>query len=205
MKKFRLSDHIMPRRIVRYFPWLAAQSIIWYVVFKITAVVWRSVMIALKQINFHLQWVIVFSLVVLTASFLTFWEAVRLARDSTVRMDFMASISDGSYDTKKDMHLILHSDEPWNDTAIVSVLYLLLYIYRLFRFWYMDMINPDLTLAQVNTHILEIGIVNFICLLLFIVFYAVTHIMFTVMVHRRWSEDRMRTTETPAAEKKAYM
>ena len=204
MKQIRLSDHIMPRRIVRYFPWLAAQSIIWYVVFKMSAVVWRSVMIALKKIHFDFQWVIMFLLVFLTAAFLTFWEAVRLSRDSTMRMEFMASISDGSYHPKDDLHLILHSDEPWNDTAVVSVLYLLLYVYRLFRFWYMDMINPDLTLAQINTHILEIGIVNFVCLLLFIALYAMTHILFTVRVHLRWSEDRIRTTAA-TAEKKAFM
>ena len=205
MKKFRLSDHIMPRRIVRYVPWLAAQSIIWYVVFKMTAVVWRSVMIALKQIHFQLQWVIVFLLVVLTAVFLTFWEAVRLARDSSMRMAFMASISDGSYNIKDDLYLLLRSDEPWNDTAVVFALYLPLYLYRLFRVWYMDMINPDLPLEAVNTYALQVGIVNFICLLLCVVLYAAAHILFTVWVHHRWSMDRMRTTDEPIAPKQAFM
>ena len=47
MKQPRFSDHIMPRRIVRQFLWLAAESAVLYVVFRITAVIWRSILLGI--------------------------------------------------------------------------------------------------------------------------------------------------------------
>lgn len=204
MRKFRLSDHIMPRRMVRYVPWLATESIVLYIVFKITAVVWRSVAYSMDKINYNLRWIVYILLVVLMASFVALWEAMRLSRDSSMRMNFMDSVSDGSYDKETDLRLILRADEPWNDTAVLFVVYFLLYVYRLFRVWYMNMINPDLTLEQVNIDVFHAGLVNFIFLLLFVTAYAAGHILFTVKVHQRWSEDRIRITDT-TAEKQAFM
>ena len=204
-KRFRLSDHIMPRRMVRYFPWLVAESIVLYVVFKITAVVWRSVAYGMDKINYNLRWVVYILLVILMASFVALWEAVRLSRDSLMRMAFMDSVSDGSYSTKDDLHLILRSDEPWNDTAVFFVFYILLYAYRLFRVWYMNMINPDLTMEQIHASVFAAFLVNLILFVVFVVAYAAAHIVFTVKVHQRWSEDRMRRTDAPNAEKQAFM
>ena len=184
---------------------LAAESIVLYVVFKITAVVWRSIAYAMDKINYNLRWIVYILLVILMASFLALWEAVRLSRDSSMRMDFMDSISDGSYSTKDDLQLILRSDEPWNDTAVIFVLYFLLYVYRLFRVWYMNMINPDLTMEQIYISVFAAFWVNLIFWLLFVAAYAAAHIAFTVIVHQRWSTDRIRTTDAPKAEKQAFM
>ena len=205
MKKFRLADHIMPRRMVRYIPWLAAESIILYVVFKITAVVWRSIAYGMDKINYNLRWIVYILLVVLMAMFPALLEAVRLARDSEMRMKFMDSVSDGSYDREKDLRMILSSDEPWNDTAVLSVIYFLLYAYRLFRVWYMNMINPDLTMEQIHASVTAACWVNFVFLVLFVIVYAAAHIVFSVIVHQRWSMERIRTTDEPKAPKLPYM
>lgn len=201
MKKSRLSDHIMPRRIVRHFLWLIPESVVLYVLYKITSVIWRSIAIA----SGSLQWVVLFVLTVIMAAFLALWEAVQLSRDSTVRMDFMASVSDGSYNKREDLRLIMHSDEPWNDTAVLLVMYLILYAYRMYRVWFMYMTNPDLTNAQVNATVSAAGWMNFIYLLVLVAAYAAAHIWFTVIVHSRWSGERIRAAEAPTAEKMAYM
>ena len=146
MKQSRFSDHIMPRRIVRRFLWLCAESAVLYVIFLFTAVIWNSILMGVPAS----RWGLFLVMAVLMASFPALWEALRLSRDMTLRADFQHSVSDGSYDAKADRRLLLRSDELWNDTAVVAVVYLLLYAYRMYRTWFMNMTNPDLTNEQVN-------------------------------------------------------
>lgn len=201
MRKSRFSDHIMPRRIVRRFLWLLAESAVLYVVFKLTAVIWRSVLMGLPAA----RWLLFCIMVLLMAAFPALWQALRLSRDTTVRGDFMRSVSDGSYDFRADLRLILRADELWNDTAVVFIVYLLLYAYRLYRTWYMYMIDPELTLAQVNAAVGYFALENFIFYLLFVVVFAAAHLLFTACVHRRWNGERLRADEAPTAERKPYM
>lgn len=201
MKKSRFSDHIMPRRIVRQFLWLCAESAVLYVIFKITAVIWRSILLGIPAS----RWILFFVMVLLMASFPALWEALRLSRDMTVRGDFMRSVSDGSYDFRADLRLILRADEFWNDTAVVFIVYLLLYAYRLYRTWFMYMINPDLTLEQVNAAVGYLALENFIFYLLFVTVYAAAHLLFSVLIHRRWNGERLRADEAPTAERNSYM
>ena len=70
MKKSRFSDHIMPRRIVRQFLWLCAESAVLYVIFKITAVIWRSILLGIPAS----RWILFFVMVVLMASFPALWK-----------------------------------------------------------------------------------------------------------------------------------
>ena len=201
MKKSRFSDHIMPRRMVRQFLWLCAESAVLYVIFKITAVIWRSVLYGVPGI----RWILFFVMAALMASFPPLWQALRLSRDMTVRGDFMRSVSDGSYDFRADLQLILRADELWNDTAVVGILYLLFYAYRIYRTWYMNMIDPDLTLAQVNAVVGYFAVENLIFYLLFVAFYAAAHLLFSAVVHRRWNGERLRAEDAPTAERKPYI
>ncbi len=200
MKQPRFSDHIMPRRIVRQFLWLAAESAVLYVVFRITAVIWRSILLGIPAS----RWILFFVMAVLMAAFPALWEALRLSRDMTVRADFQNSVSDGSYDAKADCRLIFRSDELWNDTAVVAVLYILLYAYRMYRTWFMNMINPDLTNEQVNMLNRFAAVENIIYYVIFVLAYAGAHLLFTLAVHKRWSGERLRS-DTPTTERKPYM
>ena len=200
MKKSRFSDHIMPRRIVRHFLWLCAESAVLYVVFLFTAVIWRSILMGMPAS----RWILYFVMAVLMASFPALWQALRLSRDTTIRADFQNSVSDGSYDIKADRRLILHSDELWNDTAVVAVVYILLYAYRMYRTWFMNMTNPDLTNLQVNALNRFAAIENIIYYVIFVLAYALAHLLFTLAVHKRWNGERLRS-DTPTTEKKPYL
>ena len=200
MKKARFSDHIMPRRIVRHFLWLCAESAVLYVIFKITAVIWRSILMGIPAS----RWLLFFVMAVLMASFPALWEALRLSRDMTFRADFQNSVSDGSYDAKADRKLIFRSDELWNDTAVVAVVYILLYAYRMFRTWFMYMTNPDLTGAETNAINAYFAVENIIFYLVFVLAYAAAHLLFTLAVHKRWNGERLRS-DTPTTERKPYM
>ena len=200
MKKARFSDHIMPRRIVRQFLWLCAESAVLYVIFKITAVIWRSILMGIPAS----RWMLFFVMAVLMASFLALWEALRLSRDMTFRADFQNSVSDGSYDAKADRKLIFRSDELWNDTAVVAVVYILLYAYRMFRTWFMNMTNPDLTGAETNAINAYFAVENIVFYLVFVLAYAAAHLLFTLAVHKRWNGERLRS-DTPTTERKPYM
>ena len=200
MKKSRFSDHIMPRRIVRHFLWLCAESAVLYVVFLFTAVIWNSILMGMPAS----RWILFFVMAVLMASFPALWEALRLSRDMTVRADFQNSVSDGSYDTKADRKLIFRSDELWNDTAVVAVVYILLYAYRMFRTWFMNMTNPDLTGAETNAINAYFAVENIIFYLVFVLAYAAAHLLFTLAVHKRWNGERLRS-DTPTTERKPYM
>ncbi|MBR5220830.1 MAG: hypothetical protein IKV66_07590 [Clostridia bacterium] len=200
MKKARFSDHIMPRRIVRQFLWLCAESAVLYVIFKITAVIWRSILMGIPAS----RWMLFFVMAVLMASFPALWEALRLSRDMTFRADFQNSVSDGSYDAKADRKLIFRSDELWNDTAVVAVVYILLYAYRMFRTWFMNMTNPDLTGAETNAINAYFAVENIVFYLVFVLAYAAAHLLFTLAVHKRWNGERLRS-DTPTTERKPYM
>ena len=200
MKKARFSDHIMPRRIVRHFLWLCAESAVLYVIFKITAVIWRSILMGIPAS----RWLLFFVMAVLMASFPALWEALRLSRDMTFRADFQNSVSDGSYDVKADRKLIFRSDELWNDTAVVAVVYILLYAYRMFRTWFMNMTNPDLTGAETNAINAYFAVENIVFYLVFVLAYAAAHLLFTLAVHKRWNGERLRS-DTPTTERKPYM
>lgn len=200
MKNARFSDHIMPRRIVRQFLWLCAESAVLYVIFKITAVIWRSILMGIPAS----RWLLFFVMAVLMASFPALWEALRLSRDMTFRADFQNSVSDGSYDAKADRKLIFRSDELWNDTAVVAVVYILLYAYRMFRTWFMNMTNPDLTGAETNAINAYFAVENIIFYLVFVLAYAAAHLLFTLAVHKRWNGERLRS-DTPTTERKPYM
>ena len=200
MKKARFSDHIMPRRIVRHFLWLCAESAVLYVIFKITAVIWRSILMGIPAS----RWLLVFVMAVLMASFPALWEALRLSRDMTFRADFQNSVSDGSYDAKADRKLIFRSDELWNDTAVVAVVYILLYAYRMFRTWFINMTNPDLTGAETNAINAYFAVENIVFYLVFVLAYAAAHLLFTLAVHKRWNGERLRS-DTPTTERKPYM
>ena len=200
MKQPRFSDHIMPRRIVRQFLWLAAESAVLYVIFKITAVIWRSILMGIPAS----RWLLFFVMAVLMASFPALWEALRLSRDMTFRADFQNSVSDGSYDAKADRKLIFRSDELWNDTAVVAVVYILLYAYRMFRTWFMNMTNPDLTGAETNAINAYFAVENIVFYLVFVLAYAAAHLLFTLAVHKRWNGERLRS-DTPTTERKPYM
>lgn len=200
MKKARFSDHIMPRRIVRHFLWLCAESAVLYVIFKITAVIWRSILMGIPAS----RWLLFFVMAVLMASFPALWEALRLSRDMTFRADFQNSVSDGSYDAKTDRKLIFRSDELWNDTAVVAVVYILLYAYRMFRTWFMNMTNPDLTGAETNAINAYFAVENIVFYLVFVLAYAAAHLLFTFAVHKRWNGERLRS-DTPTTERKPYM
>ena len=200
MKNARFSDHIMPRRIVRQFLWLCAESAVLYVIFKITAVIWRSILMGIPAS----RWLLFFVMAVLMASFPALWEALRLSRDMTFRADFQNSVSDGSYDAKADRKLIFRSDELWNDTAVVAVVYILLYAYRMFRTWFMNMTNPDLTGAETNAINAYFAVENIVFYLVFVLAYAAAHLLFTLAVHKRWNGERLRS-DTPTTERKPYM
>ena len=200
MKNARFSDHIMPRRIVRQFLWLCAESAVLYVIFKITAVIWRSILMGIPAS----RWLLFFVMAVLMASFPALWEALRLSRDMTFRADFQNSVSDGSYDVKADRKLIFRSDELWNDTAVVAVVYILLYAYRMFRTWFMNMTNPDLTGAETNAINAYFAAENIVFYLVFVLAYAAAHLLFTLAVHKRWNGERLRS-DTPTTERKPYM
>ena len=200
MKNARFSDHIMPRRIVRHFLWLCAESAVLYVIFKITAVIWRSILMGIPAS----RWLLFFVMAVLMASFPALWEALRLSRDMTFRADFQNSVSDGSYDAKADRKLIFRSDELWNDTAVVAVVYILLYAYRMFRTWFMNMTNPDLTGAETNAINAYFAVENIVFYLVFVLAYAAAHLLFTLAVHKRWNGERLRF-DTPTTERKPYM
>ena len=200
MKNARFSDHIMPRRIVRQFLWLCAESAVLYVIFKITAVIWRSILMGIPAS----RWLLFFVMAVLMASFPALWEALRLSRDMTFRADFQNSVSDGSYDAKADRKLIFRSDELWNDTAVVAVVYILLYAYRMFRTWFMNMTNPDLTGAETNAINAYFAAENIVFYLVFVLAYAAAHLLFTLAVHKRWNGERLRS-DTPTTERKPYM
>ena len=200
MKKARFSDHIMPRRIVRHFLWLCAESAVLYVVFSFTAVIWNSILKGMPAS----RWILFFVMAVLMASFPALWQALRLSRDTTVRADFQNSVSDGSYDAKADCRLILHSDELWNDTAVVAVVYILLYAYRMYRTWFINMTNPDLTNAQVNALNGYFAAENIVFYLVFVLAYAAAHLLFTAAVHKRWNGERLRA-DTPTTQRKPYM
>ena len=200
MKKARFSDHIMPRRIVRQFLWLCAESAVLYVIFKITAVIWRSILMGIPAS----RWLLFFVMAVLMASLPALWEALRLSRDMTFRADFQNSVSDGSYDAKADRKLIFRSDELWNDTAVVAVVYILLYAYRMFRTWFMNMTNPDLTGAETNAINAYFAVENIVFYLVFVLAYAAAHLLFTLAVHKRWNGERLRS-DTPTTERKPYM
>ena len=200
MKKSRFSDHIMPRRIVRHFLWLCAESAVLYVVFLFTAVIWNSILKGMPAS----RWILFFVMAVLMASFPALWEALRLSRDMTVRADFQNSVSDGSYDTKTDRKLIFRSDELWNDTAVVAIIYILLYAYRMYRTWFMNMVNPDLTNEQVNLLNRFAAVENIIYYVIFVLAYASAHLLFTLAVHKRWNGERLRS-DTPTTERKSYM
>ena len=194
------SDHIMPRRIVRRFLWLCAESAVLYVVFLFTAVIWNSVLLGVPASRL----ILFFVMAVLMASFPALWQALRLSRDTMIRADFQNSVSDGSYDAKADRRLILHSDELWNDTAVVAVVYILLYAYRMYRTWFINMTNPDLTNAQVNALNGYAAVENIIYYVIFVLAYAAVHLLFTLAVHKRWNGERLRT-DTPTTERKPYM
>ena len=200
MKKSRFSDHIMPRRIVRHFLWLCAESAVLYVVFLFTAVIWNSILKGMPAS----RWILFFVMAVLMASFPALWEALRLSRDMTFRADFQNSVSDGSYDAKADRKLIFRSDELWNDTAVVAVVYILLYAYRMFRTWFMNMTNPDLTGAETNAINAYFAAENIVFYLVFVLAYAAAHLLFTLAVHKRWNGERLRS-DTPTTERKPYM
>ena len=200
MKKSRFSDHIMPRRIVRHFLWLCAESAVLYVVFLFTAVIWNSI---LKGVPAS-RWILFLVMAVLMASFPALWEALRLSRDMTLRADFQNSVSDGSYDAKADRRLLLRSDELWNDTAVVAVVYLLLYAYRMYRTWFMNMTNPDLTNAQVNAANGFAAAENLVFYLVFVLAYAAAHLLFSLAVHKRWNGERIRV-DAPTTERKPYI
>ena len=200
MKKSRFSDHIMPRRIVRHFLWLCAESAVLYVVFLFTAVIWNSILKGMPAS----RWILFFVMAVLMASFPALWEALRLSRDMTFRADFQNSVSDGSYDAKADRKLIFRSDELWNDTAVVAVVYILLYAYRMFRTWFMNMTNPDLTGAETNAINAYFAVENIVFYLVFVLAYAAAHLLFTLAVHKRWNGERLRS-DTPTTERKPYM
>ena len=200
MKNARFSDHIMPRRIVRHFLWLCAESAVLYVIFKITAVIWRSILMGIPAS----RWLLFFVMAVLMASFPALWEALRLSRDMTFRADFQNSVSDGSYDAKADRKLIFRSDELWNDTAVVAVVYILLYAYRMFRTWFMNMTNPDLTGAETHAINAYFAVENIVFYLVFVLAYAAAHLLFTLAVHKRWNGERLRS-DTPTTERKPYM
>ena len=200
MKQSRFSDHIMPRRIVRRFLWLCAESAVLYVIFLFTAVIWNSILMGVPAS----RWGLFLVMAVLMASFPALWEALRLSRDMTLRADFQHSVSDGSYDAKADRRLLLRSDELWNDTAVVGVLYILLYAYRMYRTWFMNMTNPDLTNEQVNALNGYYAAENFIYYLIFVAAYAAAHLLFSLAVHKKWNKERLRC-DAPTTERKAYM
>ena len=200
MKQSRFSDHIMPRRIVRRFLWLCAESAVLYVIFLFTAVIWNSILMGVPAS----RWGLFLVMAVLMASFPALWEALRLSRDMTLRADFQHSVSDGSYDAKADRRLLLRSDELWNDTAVVAVVYLLLYAYRMYRTWFMNMTNPDLTNEQVNALNGYYAAENFIYYLIFVAAYAAAHLLFSLAVHKKWNKERLRC-DAPTTERKAYM
>ena len=200
-KKPRFSDHIMPRRIVRRFIWLCAESAVLYVIFKITSVLWRSIMLGVPA----LRWPLFFVMVVLMAAFPALWQAVRLARDTGIRGEFQHSVSDGSYDHRAELAYLLRTDELWNDTAVVAALYLPLYLYRLYALWFSLMTNPELTLADVGTVMRYYGIENAVFWVLFVAAFAAWHLLFTAEVHRRWDSERIRHDETPDTARKPYM
>ena len=200
MRKSRFSDHIMPRRIVRRFLWLCAESAVLYVVFLFTAVIWNSVLMGMPAS----RWILFFVMAVLMASFPALWQALRLSRDTTIRADFQNSVSDGSYDAKADRRLIFRSDELWNDTVVTAVMYILLYAYRMYRTWFMNMTNPDLTNEQVNLLNRFAAIENIIYYVIFVLAYAAAHLLFSLAVHKRWNGERLRT-DTPTTERKPYM
>ena len=200
MKKSRFSDHIMPRRIVRHFLWLCAESAVLYVVFLFTAVIWNSILKGMPAS----RWILFFVMAILMASFPALWQALRLSRDMTVRADFQNSVSDGSYDTKADLRLLLRSDELWNDTAVVAIVYILLYAYRMYRTWFMNMTNPDLTNEQVNMLNRFAAVENIIYYVIFVLAYAGAHLLFALMVHKRWNGERLRS-DAPTTERKPYM
>ena len=201
MSKSRFSDHIMPRRIVRRCLWLCAESAVLYVVFQITAVIWRSILLGIPAS----RWILFFVMVLLMASFPAFWEALRLSRDTGIRGEFQHSVSDGSYDHRAELGMLFRSDELWNDTFVVAVVYLLLYAYRMYRTWFLFMTNPDLTNAQVNAYVRFYAVENIIYCLLFIAVYAAAHLLFTAAVHKKWNSERLRADEAPTAERKPYM
>lgn len=199
-KKNRFSSHIMPRRIVRFFPWLCVESLVLYVLFKITAVVWRTL-----AYNFPVPLVIYLLLVCAMAAFPALWESLRLSRDVTVRGDFMASTADGSYDKKAESRMLLHCDELWNDTAVVAVLYLICLLYALFRVWFNYMTNAYFTYEESMMLFRNALIVNVLFYFPFVGMYAFWHHRLTLRVHTKWNADRMRIAGEVTAERKAYM
>ena len=102
------------------------------------------------------------------------------------------------------VRLYLCSDELWNDTAVVAVLYILLYAYRMYRTWFMNMTNPDLTNAQVNAANGFAAVENIVFYLVFVLAYAGAHLLFTLAVHKRWNGERLRV-DAPTTERKPYM
>ena len=145
MKKgFRLSDHIMPRRMVQRFLWLIPESMVAYIIFKASAFIWRPAYLLIRGGRYP-----VFVITALVISAIpSFWQALRLGQDQTMRVDFLNSTSDGSYKAKSDLRMIFRCDELWNDTAAAVISYIFVFTYAIYRTWVNTMLDLELTNAQ---------------------------------------------------------
>lgn len=141
MMKRQFSSHIMPQRMARQFLWALAEVFFLYVIFKMTAVVWRSLLY--EASGPLLLWLLL--LVCAMAAFPAYWERVRLYRNAAMRSVFMESFADGSYDKKQDSQMLWRCDALWNDVVIFAVLYLIVLLYgTLWRFLISVITDPSM-------------------------------------------------------------
>lgn len=199
--RFRLSDHIMPRRMVQRFLWLIPESMVAYIIFKASAFIWRPAYLLIRGGRYP-----VFVITALVISAIpSFWQAVRLGQDQTMRVDFLNSTSDGSYKAKSDLRMIFRCDELWNDTAAAVISYIFVFTYAIYRTWVNTMLDLELTNAQAwglfDMHLVE----NIVIFIVFLIGLHLTHLFFTVYVHIVWNRARMHKAQPPTTERKPYM
>lgn len=188
-KKKKLSDHIMPHRLVNHTLWLAVEGAVLLVIKKITTPIWKTAAVAIPGAEIP----VMLLLSVIGGAFLAACEAVRLYRDVTVRKTFLDAVPGDRYDEKEDSRYLLRCDEFWNDTVLTAILSFLVYIVLCVLLWFDLMIDVNLLTYGEVMAIFTPRVILWVFLWLTVsAAYGLFHWKFSVFVHKKWEESRIR-------------
>lgn len=190
-RKPKFSDHIMPHRIVNHTLWLIVEGGVLLVLKKILTPVWGTVAYATGAFT-----VTYFMMGIIGGAFCSLCEAVRLHRDQTIHKEFLDAFHETQLDFKSECRYLFRCDEIWNDTAIFAFLSLFVLIGKQILTWLSLMTDEYYqTLSEVQQIFVPLAITYFFVWIFAIVGYCVSHLCFSVMVHKKWIDSRIHHSE----------
>ena len=201
-KHFKLSDHIMPHRILNHALFLLVEGAVLLVLKEILTPVWKTVAYAT---GLFVPTYLVMGII--AGAFCALCEAVRLYRDQTMHKEFLDAVPENTLDRKAECRYLLHCDEIWNDLSIFTVLSFLVLLAVQILWWLLLMTDEYYqTLAEVQQIFVPLAITYFFVWIFACAGYFFSHLLFSVVVHKKWLSSRIRRADgSEKAERKPCM